>query len=89
MALTTQDKNLIIATLERSMADGKEAAGVATLAEVETGITALRTAYTTDPATVTAAQLIAARTKLEKLVFPSMTNISGVFTEATTEAAGS
>lgn len=88
MALTTQDKNLIIATLERSLADGKEAAGVATLAEVETGISALRTAYTTDPATVTAAQLIAARTKLEKLVFPSMTNISGVFTEANTEAAG-
>lgn len=88
MALTTQDKNLILATMERSLADGKEAAGVATLAEVETGITALRTAYTTDPATVTAAQLIAARTKLEKLVFPSMTNISGVFTEATTEAAG-
>ena len=88
MALTTQDKNLILATMERSLADGKEAAGVATLAEVETGITALRTAYTTDPAIVTAAQLIAARTKLEKLVFPSMTNISGVFTEATTEAAG-
>ena len=65
MALTTQDKNLIIATLERSLADGKEAAGVATLAEVETGITALRTAYTTDPATVTAAQLIAARTKAD------------------------
>ena len=88
MALTTQDKNLILATMERSLADGKEAAGVATLAEVETGITALRTAYTTDPATVTAAQPIAARTKLEKLVFPSMTNISGVFTEANTEAAG-
>ena len=32
MALSTQDKNLIIATLERSLADGKEAAGVATLA---------------------------------------------------------
>lgn len=88
MALSTQDKNLILATLERSLADGKEAAGVATLADVETGISALRTAYATDPATVTAAQLIAARTKLEKLVFPNMTNITSVFTEANTEASG-
>ena len=87
MALSNQDKNLLIATMERSLADGKEAAGVATLAEVETGIAALRTAYTTDPATVTAAQLVAARTKLEKLVFPSLTNVTAVFSEASVEAS--
>ena len=87
MALSTQDKNLLIATLERSLSDGKEAAGVATLTEVETSITALRTDYTTDPATVTAAQIVAARTKLEKLVFPSLTNLNSVFSEAATETA--
>lgn len=88
MALTNQDKNLLIATLERSLADAKEAAGVATLSEIETGVTALRTAYDTDPATVSAAQLIAARDKMTKCVFPNLTNITSVFAEAATEAAG-
>lgn len=82
MALTNTDKNLAIASMERSIADACEAAGVATLAAVESQVSALRTAYASDPATVTGAQIDAAATALGKLVFPSLSNISAVFTEA-------
>ena len=84
MALTATDKNLAIASMERSVADALEAAGVASLSALETQITGLRTAYNTDPATVTGAQIDAAATSLGKLVFPSLSNISAVFTEAKT-----
>ena len=84
MALSNTDKNLAIAAMERSIADACEAAGVATLAAVETLVTGLRTAFTTDPATVTGTQIDAAATALGKLVFPSLSNISAVFTEAKT-----
>ena len=82
MALTNTDKNLAIAAMERSVADACEAAGVASLAAVETQVYSLRTAFTTDPATVTGAQIDAAATALGKLTFPSLSNISAVFTEA-------
>ena len=68
--------------MERSIADACEAAGVATLAAVESLVSALRMAYASDPATVTGAQIDAAATALGKLVFPSLSNISAVFTEA-------
>ena len=84
MALTATDKNLAIAAMERSVADACEAAGVGSLSAVETQITALRAVFQTDPATVTGAQIDAAATALGKLVFPSLSNISAVFTEAKT-----
>lgn len=70
--------------MERSVADACEAAGVASLAAVENQVASLRTAFTTDPATVTGAQIDAAATALGKLTFPSLSNISAVFTEAKT-----
>ena len=70
--------------MDRSIADACEAAGVASLASIETQVSGLRTAYTADPATVTGAQIDAAATALGKLVFPSLSNISAVFTEAKT-----
>lgn len=82
MALTATDKNLAISAMERSIADACEAANVASMASVETQIAALRTAFASDPATVTGAQIDAAATMLSKLVFPSFTNITAVFTEA-------
>ena len=82
MALTNTDKNLAIASMERSIADACEAAGVASLAAIETQVTGLRTAFATDPAAVTGAQIDAAATALGKLTFPSLSNISAVFTEA-------
>ena len=82
MALTNTDKNLAIAAMERSVADACEAAGVVSLAAVESQVSALRTAYAADPSTVTGAQIDAAAVALSKLVFPSLSNISPVFTEA-------
>ena len=87
MALTATDKNLLIATMERYVQDGVEAAGVASLAALESSVAGLRTAYTTSPATVTAAQINDIATKLKALKFPTLVTISDVFTEATTEAA--
>ena len=84
MALTNTDKNLAIASMERSIADACEAAGVVSLAAVETQVSGLRTAFAADPATVTGAQIDAAATALGKLTFPSLSNISAVFTEAKT-----
>lgn len=88
MALSTVDKNLLIATMERYIQDGVEAAGVASLAALESSVAGLRTAFTSDPATVTAAQINGVATQLKALTFPTLTTISAVFTEATTEAAG-
>ena len=70
--------------MERSIADACEAAGVVSLAAVETQVSGLRTAFAADPATVTGAQIDAAATALGKLTFPSLSNISAVFTEAKT-----
>lgn len=87
MALTATDKNLLIATMERYIQDGVEAAGVASLAALETSVSGLRTAFDADPATVTAVQINDVATKLKALTFPTLTTIAAVFTEATTEAA--
>ena len=84
MQLTATDKNLAIAAMERSVQDALEAAGAVSLASIETDIAGLRAAFATDPANVTGAQIDAAAVKLSKLVFPSMSNISAVFTEART-----
>lgn len=83
MAMTTIDKNLAIASLERTLNDAKEAAGVASLAALETEVAGLRTAFTTDPATVTDAQIGATVNKVTKLAFPSVNDISSVVREAT------
>jgi hypothetical protein len=82
MAMTTIDKNLAIASLERVIQDAREAAGVASLAALETEVAGLRTAYTTDPATVTDAQIGATANKMSALTFPSMDDVSAVIDEA-------
>ena len=82
MALSTQDKNVLIASIERSLADGKEAAGVATLAAIDTEVAGLRTKFTADPETVTGAEITTTNDKLTKLVFPRTDSIAAVFTEA-------
>lgn len=82
MAFTTTDKNLLIASMERFIQDGVESSGAASLAALESEVAGLRTAFTTDPATVTAAQINAAYDKLKALRFPSLTTVSDVFTEA-------
>lgn len=86
MALTATDKNLLIATMERFLQDGIEAAGVVSLAALEAEVAALRTAYGTSPATVTAAAIDGAADHLKALRFPTLTTISDVFTEADAEA---
>jgi len=87
MALTALDKNLLIASLERSLNAGKQAAGIVAVEMVQTNIDALRNDYNTNPATVTAQQIVDAADTLSKLVFPSITSISPLLTEARNEAA--
>ena len=82
MAMTNVDKNVAIASMERVLQDAKEAAGIATLAALETEVAGLRTAFTTDPATATDAAIGAAATKLQKLKLPSVDDVSSVIDEA-------
>lgn len=86
MALSIQDKNVAIAAMERTIADAKEAAGIDMLAEIETSVGALRMAFTTDPATVTAVNLNNAKQKIDGLVFPRTDSLTSIFTEIKTEA---
>jgi hypothetical protein len=86
--LTDAKKNGLIAELEVALEDAQTGAGVtSSLSEIETTIAALRTAYGTDPATVTAQQLLDARTMVEGCVFSSVSSSTGDWTEATNEAA--
>lgn len=82
MAMTAVEKNVAIASMERSIEQAKANAGIATLAAMETEVTGLRTAYDTDPATVTDAQVATAGQHLTALVFPSVDDVSAVFDEA-------
>lgn len=86
MALNNYDKNLLIATMERSVNDAKEAAGITSLSEIETAVSNLRSAFESDPATVTAATIIAAATMITACTFPTLNNIRDVLREAETEA---
>jgi hypothetical protein len=86
MALNNYDKNLLIATMERSLNDAKEAADISALSDIETAVGALRTAYDSDPTTVTADAIVAAANKVMLCVFPSMTSIRTVLQEAEAEA---
>lgn len=88
MAFTNAEKNLLVAALEKSLEDAQEGAGVsASLSEIETAIAALRTAYDTDPATCTAANIVAAIDMVQGCSFPSLSNHSAVITEARAEGS--
>lgn len=80
--MTTTKKNLIIATLECSLANGKAAAGITTLTDIETTLAALRTAYTTDPATVREKDLWTCYAKFQRLQFPNVENLWWAFLDA-------
>jgi len=82
MAMTNTDKNLAIASMERVIQDACESAGVASLAAIETEVEGLRTAYDSDPSTVTDQQVGEAANKLEALTFPSTDDVSAVIDEA-------
>lgn len=82
MAMTNTDKNLAIASMERVIQDACESAGIVSLAALETEVSGLRTAFDTDPATATDANIGAAANKLEALTFPSQDDVSAVIDEA-------
>jgi hypothetical protein len=84
--MTTSEKNLAIATLERALESAKTLANIAAMSDIETGVAALRTAYDTDPATVTAAQIDTAADQVKAFRFPSLDSVRDVFTLADTEA---
>lgn len=76
------EKNLIIAALECSLANGKAAAGITTLTDIETTLAALRTAYTTDPATVLEKDLWTCYAKFRRLQFPNVENLWWAFLDS-------
>ena len=80
--MTVIEKNLIIAALECSLANGKAAAGITTLTDIETTLAALRTAYTTDPATVFEKDLWTCYAKFQRLQFPNVENLWWAFLDA-------
>lgn len=82
MAMTVIDKNLAIGSMERVIQDALEAAGIASMAALETEVAGLRTAFASNPSTVTDAAIGAAVTKLQKLKLPSVDDVSGVIDEA-------
>jgi hypothetical protein len=85
---TDAEKNLLVSALEKSLEDAQEGSGVtASLDEIETAIAALRTAYDTDPATCTAANIVAAIDMVLGCTFSSLSNHAAVITEARSEAA--
>ena len=80
--MTVIEKNLIIAALECSLANGKAAAGITTLTDIETTLAALRTAYTTDPATVIEKDLWTCYERFRRLQFPSVENLWWAYLDA-------
>ena len=86
--MTNSEKNLLVSSLENALEDAQAGAGVsASLDEIETAIAALRTAYDTDPDTVTAANLVAAIDMVLGCSFSSLSNIAAVISTARSEAA--
>ena len=79
--LTYIKKNLIIAALEDSLLTGKKAAGIATLAEMETLLAALRSRVNAAPETVTDKSIWQMYARLNALKFPSVSNIWWAFND--------
>ena len=79
--LTYIKKNLIIAALEDSLLTGKKAAGIATLAEIETLLAALRSRLNADPDAVTDKSIWQMYARLNALKFPSVSNIWWAFND--------
>ena len=79
--LTYIKKNLIIAALEDSLLTGKKAAGISTLAEMETLLAALRSRVNADPDAVTEKSIWQMYARLNALKFPSVSNIWWAFND--------
>ena len=79
--LTSIKKNLIIAALEDSLLAGKKAAGVSTLADIETLLAALRSRLNADPDAVTDKSIWQMYVRLNALTFPSVSNIWWAFND--------
>jgi hypothetical protein len=86
MGFDANEKNLAIAQLKKVIGDAKESAGIADLGEVDTDMTALETAYGTDPATVTATNIQALRDKIGNLSFAAPTSLTALWSEVQSEA---
>lgn len=85
MAFTDYEKQMAILQLKKSIADGKEASGVADLGEYDSDVAALEAAYAADPATVTATAIQALRDKITNLSFPRTDSLSSLWTEVAAE----
>ena len=79
--LTYIKKNLIIAALEDSLLTGKKAAGIATLAEMDMLLAALRSRLNANPDAVTDKSIWQMYARLNALKFPSVSNIWWAFND--------
>ena len=79
--LTYIKKNLIIAALEDSLLTGKKAAGISTLAEMETLLAALRSRLNADPDAVADKSIWQMYARMNALKFPEVSNIWWAFND--------
>ena len=79
--LTYIKKNLIIAALEDSLLTGKKAAGISTLAEMDTLLAALRSRLNADPDAVADKSIWQMYARMNALKFPEVSNIWWAFND--------
>ena len=79
--LTYIKKNLIIAALEDSLLTGKKAAGISTLAEMDTLLAALRSRLNADPDAVADKSIWQMYARMNALKFPDVSNIWWAFND--------
>jgi len=87
MALENYEKEAALCMLEKVAADAKARAGITDLGEIDTEITALRTAFDADPDTCTPANLKATKDKIGALRFDSVNSTQSLWVEIDAEAA--
>ena len=80
MAFTTIDKNLLIAALESALLYAQHSAGVSSLEDLTTQVAALRSAFDSNPASVTDAQLETMIATLQAVEIPDPTQLSRLLT---------
>ena len=66
-------------TMISAITDVKTAAGITDFGELDTEIAALKTAYDSDPTSVTEAQIDALHDKLAALSTPNLTNLNSLW----------
>ena len=87
MAFESYEKELVLLRLKKIVADCKEAAAITDFGDIDTDLTAMETAFSTDPATLTATMLYNFRAKLNAITFARADTLSDAWSEVNSEYA--